>query len=109
MQKADLSSSKLTLGKVITEGWNQYRTHFKTLLYIFIIVYLPVNVILSCFSASIVSPTNDIAHYFRLYFRLYFSAIQLLKFLFGMIATIALAKVIEESLKGTILTWKESL
>lgn len=100
----DINLTRHGLGKVIALGWEQYRRHFGSIVPIFLVVYIPVNIALSFV------PTDAlIEEHGYLGLKLYIRLIQLTEFFIGVIATMALAKLIEASSLGQPITWKQAL
>jgi hypothetical protein len=100
----DINSTRYGLGKVIALGWEQYRRHFGSILPIFLIVYVPINIGLSFVPVDTLIEEHGLRG-----FKIYMKLIQLTEFLIGVVATMSLAKLIEASLLGQPITWKQAL
>lgn len=101
----DIFHTKYGIAKIVTSGWQLFTHHFKTILILCLILYLPVNTALSFFPVQAVAEkqATEPSVYLPVLF------LQLLHLFFGIIATIAFAKLIEDSLQGTTLSWQASI
>jgi hypothetical protein len=94
-------STHYGLGQIIALGWEHYRKHFVSILLIFLIVYIPINIGLS----FVPHPNENLGlRGFPIYMILYFT-----KFLIGVVATMSLARLIEASLLAQPITWQQAL
>ena len=100
----DITLTRYGLGKIITVGWRQYRQHFRSILPIFLIVYVPINIGLSFIPVDYLVEQHGLRG-----FKIYMKVIQLTEFLIGVLATMSLAKLVEASLAGQPVTWQQSL
>ena len=100
----DIYLTRYGLGKILALGWEQYRKHFASILPIFLIVYIPINVGLSFVPVEYLIEEHGLRG-----FRIYMKLIQLTEFLIGVVATMSLARLIEASLMGQPITWKQAL
>lgn len=100
----DIYTERYDLGRIIVSGWKQYIRHFRGILPIFLIVYIPINICLSFV------PVDDLVvnHGLR-GFRLYMNLIRLTEFFIGVLATMSLAKLIESSIAGDSITWQAAI
>jgi len=99
-----INSTRYGLGKVIALGWEQYRRHFGSILPIILIVYIPINIGLSFVPVDYLVEERGLRG-----LSLYMKLIQLTEFLVGIVATMALARLIEASLLGQPITWPQAL
>ncbi len=99
-----ITSTRYGLGRIIALGWEQYRRHFKSILPIFLIVYVPINIGLSFVPVDYLIEEHGLRG-----FKIYMKLIQLTEFFIGVVATMALARLIEASLLGQPITWKQAL
>ncbi len=100
----DIFSTRFDLGKVIALGWEQYRKHLTSILPIFLLVYIPINIGLSFVPVDYLIEEHGLRG-----FRIYMKLVQLTELLIGVVASMALARLIEASLMGQRITWKEAL
>ncbi len=100
----DIYSTRYDLGRVITLGWELFREHFASILPIVLIVYIPINI-----GLSFVPVDYLIEEYGLRGFTMYMRIIQLTEFFFGVVATLALATLIEAALAGQPITWQQAL
>jgi hypothetical protein len=100
----DIYSTRYDLGRVIALGWELYRKHFGSILPIVLVVYIPINI-----GLSFVPVDYLIEEYGLRGFNMYMKIIQLTEFFFGVLATMALARLIEASLAGQPVTWQQAL
>lgn len=100
----DIYRTRYGLGRVIAAGWEQYRRNFGSIVPIFLIVYIPINIGLSFVPVDYLIETHGLRG-----FRMYMKIIQLTEFLIGVLATMSLAKLIESSLSGEPITWRAAL
>jgi hypothetical protein len=102
--ETQIKSHKFGIGDLFSEGWHQYRKNFKTILLVILCVYIPINIIIS------IIPIDSLIKDLGTDWLSVFAYIQtLLQFFFGIIATIGIAAIVEKSLQGMILSWKDSL
>lgn len=99
----DITSTRYGLGRVIALGWQQYRRHFGSILPIFLIVYIPINIGLSFVPVDYLIEEHGLRG-----FKIYMKLIQLTEFLIGVVATMSLARLIEASLLGRPITWRQA-
>jgi len=83
--KDKIYKKELSIGDMISRSWDLYKTNFKLIFYITLIVYLPINIILSLFTVE--QTYESIKTYLRV--------IQILEILFGVIATMGIALLIK--------------
>ena len=100
----DISRTSLGLGRIIAIGWGQYLANFLPILAIVLIIYVPINVAL-----SFVPLDYLIEQYGFRAFRIYMSLVRLSEFLIGVIATIAIATLVDHSLRGIRISWLAAL
>ena len=99
-----IADTRFTVGEIVASGWDLYCLHLKRILLIFLVVYVPINIGLSFIPAADWTET-----YGALGPRMHIAIIQLTEFFLGVLATMALAKLIEESLYGHTITWFQAL
>jgi len=97
----DITQTRFGLGRIIATGWQLYCRHFLSILPIFLIVYIPINIGLSFVPVDQLIATHGLRG-----FRIYMKLIQLTEFFIGVLATMALAKLIESAVSGTPITWQ---
>ena len=99
-----IADTRFTVGEIVASGWDLYCLHLKQILLIFLVVYVPINIGLSFVPAAEWAET-----YGALGRNMHMAIIQLSEFFVGVLATMALAKLIEESLYGHTITWLQAL
>ena len=99
-----IADTRFTVGEIVASGWDLYCLHLKRILLIFLVVYVPINIGLSFIPAAEWAET-----YGALGRNMHMAIIQLSEFFVGVLATMALAKLIEESLYGHTITWLQAL
>lgn len=92
-----IRTERLSAGRILVFGWRTYRSLFKDAALVFLIVYFPVNLVLNLL------PAEDLS------FAAYLRIVQILEALIGIIATLALARLIEERLQGRPFDFKDAL
>jgi len=100
----DINLTRYGLGRVIAVGWEQYRSHFRSILAIFLIVYIPINIGLTFVPVDYLIDQHGLRG-----LKIYMKVIQLTEFFIGVLATMSLAKLIEGSMQGRPITWQQSL
>lgn len=96
----DLSARQLSIGELLSEGWQQFRAHFKAICIITLVIYIPINIILSFFPIG--NSLSDMRPYLRM--------VQFLEGFFGIISTIAIAFLVKSTLdRQQTLTAGEAL
>ncbi|MEW5734960.1 MAG: hypothetical protein AB1921_08895 [Thermodesulfobacteriota bacterium] len=99
--KYGITENRFTLGKIVATGAREFRANLWSILFIFLIVYLPINYALSYISVDWSEGPSGIRDYLRISL--------LCENLFGVLATMSLAFLVEASLKGTPLTPAQAL
>lgn len=102
--ESTIYKQRYTLGMILSEAWKLFTTHFKTILIIILIVYIPVNIILSLVPVESLGEGNP-AQTFSSYLRI----IQLTEAVFGIVATMAIAFGVNKILKHQTVDYKEAL
>lgn len=88
--KQEIYKKHFSIGRILSESWKRFTENFQLILIITLIVYIPVNIILSFV------PIGESIESFKLYVRI----IQILEGLIGIIATMAIAYVIKNKIDG---------
>ncbi len=100
----DIAIRQLSLGKVISTGWIIFWNHIGSILPIFLIVFIPINIGLSLI------PVDNLDEMHGPFGPKIFSLIYgTSETLLGLLASMALAKLIESSINGKPVTWKQAL
>jgi hypothetical protein len=99
-----IADTRFTLGEIVASGWDLYCLHLKRILPIFLAVYVPINI-----GLSFIPFADWTERYGELGSRMHMGIIQLTEFFIGTLATMALAKLVEESLYGHTITWLAAL
>jgi hypothetical protein len=99
-----IADTRFTVGEIVASGWDLYCLHLKQILLIFLVVYVPIDIGLSFIPAAAWAEK-----YGTLGRNMHMAVIQLSEFFVGVLATMALAKLIEESLYGHTITWLQAL
>jgi hypothetical protein len=99
-----IKSQKLGIGDFLGEGWQLYRVNFKNILLVILCVYIPINIIISLIPAD-----SLLQEYGTRGLQLYNNLLKLPEFLIGTIATVGIAAIVEQSIKGKKLSWNDSL
>jgi len=100
----DIALVQFDLGAVISTGWHIFWKHIRSIVPVFLIVYIPINIGLSFVPIDYLIETHGLRG-----FRMYMRIVQLTELLFGVLATMALAKLIESSILGKPVTWQQAL
>jgi hypothetical protein len=95
----ELGTRRLHLGELVATGWRLYWKVLARFLVIGLLVYIPINI-----GLTLVPVGEWIDKYGLRGFRMYMRVIQLLDFLFGTIATLGLAKLVETTVRGETLS-----
>lgn len=93
----EIKNREFTLGDIFSAAWNAFRSQFISILVIILIVYIPVNIIISFIPVETLIETHGLRG-----FRLYLRIIEILESLIGIIATMALAFLINKSINNNI-------
>ncbi|MDD5008816.1 MAG: hypothetical protein PHC68_10530 [Syntrophorhabdaceae bacterium] len=88
---ADIRTASYGLKKIFSAGWKIYAGGFRDIMLVTLIVYIPINIILS----FVPSGPEELEG-----FRLKFRVAQLLDLFIGVLATIAVAKITECAVNG---------
>ena len=100
----DIYTMRYGLGDVIGTGWRLYRTLFRSILPIILIVYIPINI-----GISFISVDDLVDEHGWTGIRIYMRLIQLSELLIGVLATISLATLIERAIDGEPIPWTTAL
>lgn len=95
----EIYKKQFSIGKILQESWKRFTENFQLILIITLIVYIPINIILSFV------PIGESAESFKLYFRI----IQILEGLVGIIATMAIAYAIKNKIDGKSISVSDAL
>jgi hypothetical protein len=90
MTPPDIKKKQFSIGEILSLAWQKYTDLFQTILVIILIIYIPINIILGFV------PIDDSWEGILLYYRV----IQLLEGFIGIIATMAIAFAVKQSLEG---------
>jgi uncharacterized membrane protein len=97
---ADIRTERYGLKKIISAGWKIYIEKFKDIAPIVLIVYIPINIVLSLIPAM-----PDEYKDFQIRFRI----AQLFDLFIGVLATIAVAKIAECAVNGEQISYTNAL
>jgi hypothetical protein len=100
----DITTERLGLGEVIEYGWAYFRLNFWKILLIFLIIYIPINIGLSFIPLDEMIEEHGLRE-----LRTYQNIVRLTEFFIGVIATMALAHLLEQSILGRPVTWHAAL
>lgn len=94
--------AEYSIGKILSLGWKYFEQNWKTILFIILIIYIPINIIVTLTSIHTnYADFGSVSGGMRLY--------QLLQAVIGIIATMAIALVVKSNIDGNTLSLKESL
>lgn len=96
----------LSLGKLLSLSWELFVKHFSTIASITLIVSIPINFILGF---VLLPPATNFSPEAMSQFGGYFKIALLLETFFGVLAVLAIAKVIQASFEQTSLNFKTAL
>ena len=100
----DIVTTRFGLGKTISSGWSFFLKNIRSILPVFLIVYIPINI-----GLSFVPGDYLVDNYGLRGFKMYMKIIQLTEFFIGVLATMSLARIIEASALGTPATWRDAM
>lgn len=95
----EIYQKQFSIGRILSESWKMFIENFQVILIITLVVYIPINIILS------LVPIDDSMEGFKLYLRI----MQILEGLIGIIATMAIAYAIKNKLEGKVVNAAEAL
>ncbi len=98
-----IGTGRLGLGRVLSVGWREYCRHFRSILPIVLIVYIPINIGLSFVPVDALIEQHGLRG-----FRMYMKVVQLSEFLIGVLATLSIAKLVEAGFLGQSCTWRQA-
>jgi len=102
--KEELADRSFDLHDVIATGWRVFCQNIRAILLIVLLIYVPIN-----FGLSFVPVEHLIDEQGVRGLRIYMKIIQLSEFLFGVIAMMAIARLVESSVCGQSTTWGDAL
>lgn len=91
----EINEQQLSLGEILSISWNIFKEHLFTILMVTLIIYIPINILLSLIPFD----TSDSYHSLSLYMRVS----QVLELLFGVLATMGIAFLVENHMQGRTL------
>ncbi len=97
--KINLAQEELSISKILTESWTLYKTLFQRITLITLIVYIPINIMLFYL------PTGDTWESVSANLR----AAEFIQTFFGVLATMAIALVVQKHLDGEELSSTQAL
>ncbi len=98
-----IKEEKFSVSQILSVGWQHFMENWKTILIVFLIVYVPINIFLSFFSVD-----RMVQHHGASGANMYVHLANLMQLLFGVIATLSIANIINASVNGTPITAKEA-
>jgi len=101
---SDLSTRKYGFFQLLGIGWEVFTTRFTAIAVITLIVYVPVNILLSLIPADRMIAEQGIRG-----FRLYMQLIRLSEGFIGILATMAIARIVEQQVQGQDLSPTDAL
>lgn len=100
-----VTPAQYSIGQILTHAWKHFRQHLQSIIIITLIVYIPVNIIL-----SYVPFDTFVEQYGQLRaLKIYTKIIDLLEAVIGVIATMAIAYIITAHMEGKTLRVGEAL
>ncbi len=99
-----IKTQKYGVGKLLSVGWQLFLINFKNIFLVTLCVYLPIIIITSYNPFEYISTAHGSKEQL-----LYAEISALLTALFGLIATIGITGIIDKSLAGENLPWRDAL
>jgi hypothetical protein len=91
----DISRRRYSLGDILLGAWAIFKAHAQTILVVTLIIYIPVNIVLSFV------PVNELVDEQGLRgFRLYMQLMRLLEGVFGVLVTMSVAFIADRAVRG---------
>lgn len=100
----NIADHQYGLGELFSESWKYFSKNFVNILIVVLIIYVPINLILSIIPVAPVDSEN-----FESSFRMYSNISRLLEGIFGIVVMGGITLMIGKSVRGEICDWKESL
>lgn len=97
--KAEIYQHQFSIGKILSMSWNLFKENFKSIFFITLIIYIPINFIL--FFVPIGEGVSGLKQYMNV--------ARLLESLIGIISTMAIAYIIKNRIDGTLIDFKAGL
>jgi len=94
----EIYQKQFSIGEILSESWKRFTENFKLILIITLIIYVPINIILSLI------PIEGSFEGFRIYFKI----IQFLESFIGIIATMAIAFLIKNKIDDKSISVEEA-
>lgn len=101
---AAIQSRRLSIDDMFRTGWSIYRGNFKNILLVILCVYIPVNLITAILPKNLFKLMHGGEWYL-----FYTNTLQIIEFLIGTIAMLAIATIVEKSLQGNPPGWGTAL
>jgi len=89
--KNEIYSKEYSIGKILSEAWIYFKENFYLIAIVTVIIYIPINIILSLFPVETIISGQDTLKEIKIYARVS----QILEGLIGIIATMAIAYAIK--------------
>lgn len=96
----DIKTRQFGVGEIISKAWQVYWANFSNILLVVLCVYIPINIVTSFIPAG--EPGSSLS-------RLYSDIGQLINSLFGLLATIGIAYIVEQAIGGEKIGWTIAL
>lgn len=96
---------ELDYKEILSEAWFRFRDNFKSIMIITLLIYIPINIILSLIPID--SLIQKMGNYDAL--RTYLRILQLLESFIGVLATMAIAYLVRATLNNKEMTWQEAI
>lgn len=102
--KKQLEAQLLSIGELLSFGWRLYNEHFSDILRIILWVYIPINLIIALVPLEWTVPDDGVGGG-----PVTFSFAPFLEIFIGLIAAIAIATLVEQTVQGEALAWSAAL
>ena len=105
MKQKRLSNKEFSIGEIFSNSWKLFTENFQLILITTLIVYIPINIILSFIPVGALMEQLGVAQGFKTYLRI----VQLLEVFIGVIATMAISFAIKSKLDRKSIDFKTAL
>jgi len=103
--KPEIYNKEYTIGKILSESWKNFKENFRLILLITLIVYIPIATILAFIPVDNLIKQQGFLNSLQIYTRI----VQILEFLVGIIASMAIAYIIKSKIDGQIVGFGQAL
>ncbi len=101
----EIYKKEYSIGQILSESWKRFTQNFQIILLVVLVVYIPINMILFFVPFDALLEQMGELQWFKAYIRI----VQILEWLIGIIATMAIAYIVKQWIDGENVSFKEAI